>query len=366
MGIGLWFHNMPANRSINQIKSFCICLLTTFTVLNLGSNGLSGTEGDTISYRGNLNVDGKPFNGTGHFKFVLLDRNGALLWKNSPTDSSGIPDEAIELPVAEGAYTVSLGSAAHNMPALNDSVIDAFPNLTLRIWFDDGKNGFQKLEPDQNLDQAPRKMVIGEGQKQTKVATRRIQSAGGSGKLFRFPQTLRFGAGSSDAKIVLIEYSDYECGHCRMFHEITYPKIKAEFVDTGLLYFLSGNYPLNNHRYSQKAAEASYCAGDQGQYWAMRDLLFENNMNLGTDTFQSLAAELGLDLGQFQACLDSNLYTEEIQKEKLTAKNLGIRQTPSFILGHSSETGDVEGQIVSGSRYWTDFKRQINQLLEQP
>ena len=368
---------MPTNRFVNRFKSGCRWLLIVFTTLNLGSNGLRGVEGDTISYRGNLVVDGQSFNGTGQFKFVLLSQKGELLWSSSAADASGIPHQANELPVVDGVYTVYLGSVEQNMPALTDSVINTFPNLNLRIWFNDGKNGFQKLEPDQNLAQAPKKMVVGESRKaaaktapktkaqESEASTRNRQNIGGSGKIFRFPEPLRFGVGSTEAKIVIIEYSDYECGHCRMFHEITFPKIKEEYVDTGLVYFLSGNFPLNNNRHSQKAAEASYCAGDQGRYWAMRDLLFENNLNLGPDTFQSLAAELGLDLELFQACLESNLYTGEIQKEKLRAKSLGIRQTPSFILGHPMETGDVEGELVAGSRYWTDFKRQINLLLEE-
>ena len=374
----MYHQKIPASEFANRFKSGCRWLLIVFIALNLRIDGLLGVERDTISYRGNLIVDGQSFNGTGLFKFALLDQNDKVLWGSSAMDASGIPNQASELPVSGGVYTVYLGSADQNMPPLTDSVINAFPNLTLRIWFNDGKNGFQRLEPDQNLAQAPQKMVVGESRKaaaktapKTKAAeaeasTRNRQSIGGSAKIFRFPDPLRFGAGSSHAKIVLIEYSDYECGHCRMFHEITFPKIKEEYVDTGLIYFLSGNFPLNNHRHSQKAAEASYCAGDQGQYWAMRDLLFENNMNLGADTFRSLATELGLDLEQFRACLESSVYTGEIQKEKMIAKSLGIRQTPSFILGHPGETGDVEGELLAGSRYWTEFKRQINLLLEQP
>ncbi len=347
-------------------------LIFSLSVMGMSLIPLHGATRDTIAYSGDLMVDGRPFDGTGLFKFLLMDKDGASLWESSTPDSSGIPQESIALPVTGGAYSVSLGSTEGNMPELPEAVVEAFPNLTLRIWFDDGEKGFQLLKPDQNLAKAPQRMVVSGSKKaepKTTVDTATKKNTGNSaktGNMFRLAEPPRYAAGSSKAKIVLVEYSDYECGHCRLFHEVTFPKIKEEYIDTGLVYFLSGNYPLNNHRYSQKAAEASYCAGEQGQYWAMRDLLFENNMNLGNDTFLSLAGQLGLDLERFRGCLESNLFTKEIQQEKLSAKSLGIRQTPSFILGHSRDADIIEGEIVAGSRLWTEFKRQINRLLTQP
>ncbi len=320
---------------------------------------LQGISSDTIVYRGNLTVDGQPFNGTAFFKFTLLDDEGRTLWGNSPMDSAGTPLQGVEVAVANGIYTASLGSTADGMAALPEIVVEAFPKLNLRIWFDDGREGFQKIETEQNLAEAPKQIVVSEKKEPP-------PPKGSRGTRFQFSEPIRFSMGSPQAQIVLVEYSDYECGHCKLFHEVTFPKIKKEYIDTGLLYFLSGNYPLRNHRHSQKAAEASYCAGEQGQYWGMRDLLFENNLALGSNTYISLAGKLGLDLARFQACLDNNLYTTEIQREKLRAKSFGIRQTPSFLLGHFQEETAVEGELLTGSRYWTEFKKQINKLLTQP
>ena len=353
-------------------KTLLIALITTGAIFS----ELAGIERDTIVYRGNLTVDGQPFNGTAYFKFALLDLEGKPLWGNSPTDSQGIPLQAIELAVTEGAYTVTLGSTDNEMVELPEIVVDAYPHLSLRIWFDEGEKGFQKLEPEQNLAEAPKQMIVSDRRKllanaeanQVENLKTSTSKGGGArdGKKFQFSEPLRYSVGNPQAKVVLIEYADYECSHCRLFHEVTFPKIKEEYIDKGLLYFMSGNYPLRNNRHSQKAAEASYCAGEQGQYWAMRDLLFENNHTLGSSTFLSLAGQLGLDLQRFQACLDNNLYTTEIQNEKLRAKSFGIRQTPSFILGRPYEDNAVVGDLVTGTRYWTEFKKQINKLLSQP
>ena len=103
--------------------------------------------------------------------------------------------------------------------------------------------------------------------------------------------------------MVLIEFSDYECNHCSIFHEVLFPKIKSEYIDTGLIFYVALNHPNRNHKVGAKAAEASYCAGDQGHFWAMRDLLFENSLFLKEELITELAQDLALDQVEFAECL---------------------------------------------------------------
>ena len=186
------------------------------------------------------------------------------------------------------------------------------------------------------------------------------------GKKYNFQNGFPYGDGNPKAKVVIVEFSDYECSHCKVFHEVTFPKIKKEFIDTGLVYFVSGNFPLKKNRHSQKAAEASYCAGEQGQYWAMRDLLFEYNLTLGKEKYLNFAARLKLDLARFEACLESGRYAKEILNEKQMAVSFSVKSTPGFIVGLAMDGGVVEGGLLSHSPNWTNFKRLVDKLLAQP
>lgn len=81
--------------------------------------------------------------------------------------------------------------------------------------------------------------------------------------------------GSGDAKLTIIEYSDFECPFCARFHKDTWGLLKQNYVDTGKVKFAYKQYPLSFHPSAQKLAEASLCANDQGKFWEMYDKLFE-------------------------------------------------------------------------------------------
>ena len=170
--------------------------------------------------------------------------------------------------------------------------------------------------------------------------------------------------GDSDAKVVLVEFADYKCGHCSLFHEITYKKIKSEYIDTGKVLFVAGNFPLQHNRYSQEAAQAAYCAGDQDLYWEMRDRLFRESRYIDPAKITELAEELELDMFQFQGCIAVGTHMERLKREKREAIRLGVQQTPSFILARVSEDGRLDGELFTGSFRWTQMKDKINALLD--
>jgi len=82
--------------------------------------------------------------------------------------------------------------------------------------------------------------------------------------------------GSSEAKIEIVEFSDFECPFCTRFYKETYEKIKKSYVDTGKVKFSFRHYPLTFHQYAQKAAEASECAANQGKFWEFHNKLFSS------------------------------------------------------------------------------------------
>jgi protein-disulfide isomerase len=82
--------------------------------------------------------------------------------------------------------------------------------------------------------------------------------------------------GSSDAKVDIVEFSDFECPFCTRFYKETYEKIKKTYIDTGKVKFSFRHYPLSFHQNAQKAAEASECAASQGKFWEYHNLLFSS------------------------------------------------------------------------------------------
>ncbi|MEO5719888.1 MAG: hypothetical protein ABIR71_00275, partial [Chthoniobacterales bacterium] len=106
-----------------------------------------------VNYQGRVAVDMVSFEGSGQFKFALVNTDGTLtLWSNDGTSTAGSePANAITLPVSKGLYSVLLGDTKLlNMTPLPPAVF-ANPDVRLRVWFDDGVNGSQLLSPDQRL-----------------------------------------------------------------------------------------------------------------------------------------------------------------------------------------------------------------------
>ena len=113
----------------------------------------------TISYQGSVAVSGMPFTGTGYFKFALvigMSPEEVTQWSNDGTGAAGSePLAAVELPVSRGHFSLRLGDEAHtNMIPISPGVFENGA-VRLRVWFDDGVHGFQRLEPDQVLASVP-------------------------------------------------------------------------------------------------------------------------------------------------------------------------------------------------------------------
>lgn len=87
--------------------------------------------------------------------------------------------------------------------------------------------------------------------------------------------------GSANAKVTLIEFSDYQCPFCARHFTQAEPQLKKEYFDTGKVKFYYRDFPLSQiHTGAQKAAEAARCSGDQNKYWEYHDLIFQNQQNI--------------------------------------------------------------------------------------
>jgi protein-disulfide isomerase len=167
--------------------------------------------------------------------------------------------------------------------------------------------------------------------------------------------------GDEDAPITIIEYTDFQCPYCSRHFLETYPALIENFVDTGIVRYVFKDFPLNNiHPQASIAAEAARCAGDQGEFFAMHDLLFNNQRDWGgsdpTTVFLSYASELGLDPTQFGECLANEVHAEAVNADLQEGISNGVTGTPAFF---------INGHLLSGAQPYSLFEEAITTLLEE-
>jgi protein-disulfide isomerase len=160
--------------------------------------------------------------------------------------------------------------------------------------------------------------------------------------------------GDPNAPVTIVEWSDFECPFCGRFYSDTLGQIQSEYIDTGKVKLVYRDFPLSFHANAQKSAEAAECAGEQDKFWEMHDLLFERGVTGGVTAFKQFAAELGLDTGDFNTCLDTGAMAAETAKDMADGGQAGVRGTPGFV---------INGQLVSGAQPFSNFKQIIDAEL---
>ncbi len=153
--------------------------------------------------------------------------------------------------------------------------------------------------------------------------------------------------GDPNAKITIVEFGDYQCTYCHLFHENTKAALLQQYVDTGKVNFVFKDFPLNGPD-SVLAAEAAYCAGDQDKYWQYHDELYNNWAGEKTGwvnqkSLDMFATTVGLDLGKFDKCISSNTYEQKVLDNQKFGENIGIDGTPSFIIFSGKQITKIVG-----------------------
>lgn len=178
------------------------------------------------------------------------------------------------------------------------------------------------------------------------------------------PPGTDFRLGRDDARLTLVEFTDYQCPYCRQYHISTFEQLKKDYIDTGRIRYVSRDLPLDFHKLAFGAANAARCAGEQGKFWELRHVMIVNADRLTTDALITYAKDLGLDASRFQACLKSEKYAPEIRKDLSVAQAAGITGTPSFVLGKTTKVG-AEGVVLVGNIPYADLEARIRDLLSK-
>ncbi|MGH9986856.1 MAG: DsbA family protein [Nitrososphaeraceae archaeon] len=172
--------------------------------------------------------------------------------------------------------------------------------------------------------------------------------------------------GSSN--MTMVEFGDYQCQDCARFHNETKDQIINNFVDTGQLRFIFKDFVINDlpsDRASTLAAEASYCAADQGQYWQYHDELYDNSRGENTgwvteDSLKQFATRLGIqNLTEFSECLDNHTHRDLVEANTQLANGIGLTSTPSFVI-ISNETVPI---AIEGAQPYSVFEQVISEVV---
>jgi protein-disulfide isomerase len=172
--------------------------------------------------------------------------------------------------------------------------------------------------------------------------------------------------GEQNAKVTLIEFTDYQCPFCSRHFRDTMPQLDNDYVKTGKIRYVLRELPLESiHPLAFKAAEAANCSGEQGKYWEMHDRLFANQNALAVPQLLAHAEVLGLDMGNFKTCLDNGKYVTKVRKDLADAQRAGINGTPTFFLGLSDPKGSEIKAVkkIIGAQNYVAFKTAIDALL---
>ena len=169
-------------------------------------------------------------------------------------------------------------------------------------------------------------------------------------KMFTVSKLIENGSpiiGEPNAPITILEWGDYQCTFCYKFHQNTLDIIKEDFIKSGKVNLVFKDFPLNGAD-SLLAAEASYCAEDQGKYWQYHDELYKNwgGEKTGWVTRESLdrfANSVNLDLIEFNECLDDHKYQDRVKALYEFGKELGIDATPSFLIFNDQKIIKIRG-----------------------
>jgi len=174
--------------------------------------------------------------------------------------------------------------------------------------------------------------------------------------------------GNPDATVTIVEFSDFQCPFCKRFHETTLPLILENYVDTGKVKFVYRDFPIVglHPNGAFPTALAAECADEQGMFWEYHDKLFQTQKNwerLAAEdiviVLKTLAVELGLDTDQFNTCLNSAKYLDEVNNDLQDGSSYGVTGTPGFFIGNE-EMGYIK---VSGAQPYSVFQNVLDQML---
>ena len=173
--------------------------------------------------------------------------------------------------------------------------------------------------------------------------------------------------GKPEARLTVIEFSDFECPFCGRYSRDTFEQIQHAYVDTGKVRYAFRHFPLESiHPRALKAGVAAECSREQGKFWELHTRLFADQQKLSDADLRAQARAVGVDLPAFDRCLAGPALAK-IRRDQDEGSRAGVSGTPFFFLGVAQKDGTVKVlNRLSGAQPFEAFKTAIDALLASP
>ena len=135
--------------------------------------------------------------------------------------------------------------------------------------------------------------------------------------------------GPKDAKVVVVEYSDFQCPYCSRAAK-TVEQLRKDYGDK--IRFVFHQFPLSFHKNAHNAATAAFEAKAQGKFWELHDLMFANQRALERPKLEEYAKQVGMDVAKLKKALDGDTYKAAIDADIALGKEVGVRGTPTMFI----------------------------------
>ena len=145
--------------------------------------------------------------------------------------------------------------------------------------------------------------------------------------------------GPANAKITLVEFSDFQCPYCsRAVHKLT-AMLQAYPNDIKLIF---KQFPLDSHPQAQISAQAALAAHQQSKFWQLHDLMFANPNGLSRKSILGWAGSIGLDMKKFQADMDSEATKKAVARDQADGEKAGVEGTPTIFINGQRYSGELD------------------------
>ncbi|MBP9718580.1 DsbA family protein [Candidatus Gracilibacteria bacterium] len=162
--------------------------------------------------------------------------------------------------------------------------------------------------------------------------------------------------GEANAPITMVEFSDFQCPYCSKYYDLVMPQITENYINTGKVRLIFRDFPLTElHPQAVTASHVADCALAQDKFQAMHDMLFAKQKEWsgnekGMEVFQSFAKKLGMNVKDYDKCMEDQVYLDEIKNDLVFGVSAGVNSTPSFF---------INGKLVEGALPYENFFKLI-------
>lgn len=167
--------------------------------------------------------------------------------------------------------------------------------------------------------------------------------------------------GSDTAPITIVEFGDYQCPFCKRFYADTFPRLKEDFIDKGIVRVQFRDLPLPMHSDAMLAAEAARCGAVQGRFAAIYDVLMSTS-DLRIDSIVRASQRAGLDQDELRSCINAHNFKDQIDQSAKDAFAASIYGTPTLVIGTRSNTS-ISGVVITGAVPYASLENAITQAL---